>query len=157
MSAADRTVVRTRDGRYRVVPRRIAAGLISTGRARLASRRRVTTATRIDTEPVTVTFVERSKPPVPLPDAPEDLERAAVVRMPAPPKTYANKRLWVEYAHRIGVTVDESMTKAAIQAAVRDSADDTARLPQPAREGGRLETPEDEPVPEAGTDDTGPV
>lgn len=167
MSAADRTVVRTRDGQYRVMSRREAAGMISMGRAKLAPapRRSPARTVSVKREPVTVVTHERpslafraERGPVhyPIMDTVQtDPEPVAFI--PEMPKVYASKATWADYARHLGATITDDMTKAEIQAAARDIADDPARLPQPAREGGRLETPEDEPVPEAGTDDTGPV
>lgn len=169
MSAADRTVVRTRDGQYRVMSRREAAGMISMGRAKLAPapRQSPVRAVPVKREPVTVVTHERpamefraERGPVhyPVMDTVQtDPEPEPVPFVPELPKSYASKSTWANYARTLGATITDAMTKAEIQAAARDVADDLARLPQPAPEGGRLETPEDEPVPEAGTDDASHV
>lgn len=160
MSAADRTVVRTRDGQYRVMSRREAAGMISMGRAKLAPapRRSPARTVSVEREPVTVVTHERpslafraERGPVhyPIMDTVQaDPEPDPVSFVPEVPKSYASKATWADYARHLGATLTDDMTKAEIQAAARDIADDPARLPQPALEGGRLETPEDEPVTE---------
>lgn len=153
MSAADRTVVRTRDGQYRVMSRRAAAGMISMGRAKLAPpRRSPARAVTVKREPVTVVRYDRPhlgfdpSPVIYHPQTEPDPEPVSFV--PEVPKSYASKATWADYARHLGATLTDDMTKAEIQAAARDIADDPARLPQPAPEGGRLETPEDEPVTE---------
>lgn len=157
MSAADRTVVRTRDGQYRVMSRREAAGMISTGRAKLAPKppRLPVRPVPVKREPVTVVRYDRPNlgfDPSPVTYYPQtDPEPEPVPYVPEAPKSYASKATWANYARALGATITDDMTKAEIQAAARDVADDLARLPQPAPEGGRLDTPEDEPVPEAGT------
>lgn len=154
MSAADRTVVRTRDGQYRVMSRRAAAGMISMGRAKLAPapRRSPARAVSVKREPVTVVAYDRPHlgfDPSPVTYYPQtDPEPEPVPYVPEMPKSYASKATWANYARSLGATITDDMTKAEIQAAARDIADDPARLPQPAPEGGRLETPEDEPVAE---------
>lgn len=160
MSAADRTVVRTRDGQYRVMSRRAAAGMISMGRAKLAPapRQSPVRAVPVKREPVTVVTHERpslefraERGPVhyPIMDTVQtDPEPVSVAFVPEVPKSYASKSTWSAYARALGATITDDMTKAEIQAAAHAVADDPAHLPQPAREGGRLETPEDEPVTE---------
>ena len=92
---------------------------------------------------------EPPEPEPPLFDAPEaEPDPEPVAFVPEVPKSYASKATWADYARQLGATITDDMTKAEIQAAARDIADDPARLPQPAPEGGRLETPEDEPVAE---------
>lgn len=176
MSAADR-VIRTRDGRIRIVPTHLAAGLISTRRAKPARRRVEVTARVSDVEKKSEPVKSSSRRPVVTAKAPKPIRDPdtdpvdvvdlsdtiesdhvedtgmdstdsvdvldEVTPLPSAPSTRAAKSVWIEYAEAIGVDVTDGMTKAAIQSAARD------RLPQPAPTGGRLATPEDEPVVQA--------
>lgn len=158
MSAADRIVVRTRSGAVRVVTRRTGLGLISTGRA-TATKRAKEPAPRAEVKPAPKTKATPKKPesapkqeaaPVPPIVQPEPIPEPVTV--PEAPKAYASKSMWADYARQLDVTVTENMTKRQIQAAANDRAESLARLSQPAREGGRLANPGDEPVTEAVTD-----
>jgi hypothetical protein len=69
------------------------------------------------------------------------------------PRGNASRVVWADYAESLGVTVTDDMTRNVIRDAAREAATSTVRLPQPAREGGRLDTPEDEPVTESAVTD----
>lgn len=158
MSAADRMVVRTGDGSYRSVPRRVALGMIARGRGTAAG-----------VEPVEPHDDEHNIPQVaPLPvdgdpaapgleyvsdDVDEDAPTVDAIELPAEPKPSARRGDWADYADSLGVEVTSSMTKTEIQAAAQDAAESLARLPQPAPTGGRLDMPEDEPAAETVADD----
>lgn len=200
MSAADRMVVRTPAG-YRSVPRRVGLGMISAGRAQLATGGRAsggypepgyTTedahapltpagAVEAPTVPATPddapTPQEHTQTPAPDVDATDDddwdgswhAERGPIVypdpqadsiparELPPEPRVTARRAEWADYADSLGVEVTSAMTKREIQQAAEEAATSLANLPQPARTGGRLETPEDEPVTDGSvTDDEDP-
>jgi hypothetical protein len=76
---------------------------------------------------------------------------------PAEPRGNAGRDEWAQYARDLGVEVTDGMGRNRIRDAAQDAAQSLARLPQPALTGGRLETPEDEPVTEESvTDDEDP-
>lgn len=75
-----------------------------------------------------------------------DVPTVYAVELPAEPKATARRAEWAAYAHSLGVEVTSAMTKNQIRDAAQDAAQSLDRLPQPARTGGRLETPEDEPA-----------
>lgn len=82
---------------------------------------------------------------------------AAPRELPQEPRGNASRAAWAEYAQSLGVEVTSSMTRDQIRDAAQDAAQSLANLPQPALPGGRLETPEDEPVTEESvTDDEDP-
>ena len=172
MSAADRMVVRTLDGAYRSVPRRQGLGMIAAGRAQHAPA-----TFEVGDEITTTSYVEEQMTPAP-DSEPEhvdveplktvDIEITTTQEMaeligltpsePTPePRGNASRAEWAVYARRIGVEVSGEMTRNQIRDAAQDAAQSLARLPQPALPGGRLETPEDEPVTEGSvTDDEDP-
>ena len=186
MSAADRMVVRTLDGSYRSVPRRQGLGMIAAGRAQAAPAPlkvgdEVITSPEIVPDPVfgpvadafagpdaatavlAAVVPDEAVPDPELPDGepddyddwPDDAEPAA--ELPAEPRGNASRQEWAAYAHDIGVEVHSGMSRNQIRDAAQDAAQSLARLPQPALPGGRLETPEDEPVTEESvTDDEDP-
>jgi hypothetical protein len=82
-------------------------------------------------------------------DVPEPTAR----ELPPEPKPTARRADWAAYADSLGVEVTSAMTKREIQQAAEEAATSLANLPQPARTGGRLETPEDEPATETVADD----
>jgi hypothetical protein len=86
-------------------------------------------------------------------DAGEDVPTVYAVELPPEPKATARRSEWAEYADSLGVEVTSAMTKRDIQQAAEEAAMSLANLPQPARTGGRLETPEDEPAAETVADD----
>lgn len=190
MSAADRMPIRTPNG-VRSVPRRLALGLISAGRAKPTARRpdepassagvasrgvnRATSthepvtpelaqtvaahAQHIDTQfredgstaiEVTITDPEGVRAVADLIDLPD--QGAASERLDEP-RGNASRLTWEQYAVSVGVVVTDDMTRNQIRDAARKAAQSDARLPQPAHEGGRLETPEDEPVTESAVTD----
>lgn len=219
MSAADRMVVRTRDGSYRSFPRRTALGLISRGQATAAT---ADAPARVDPAPAAVDplgphgdeyqepqawyGIDVIDPPhlhfqtvteprshgdeyqekrdqlltdmaaaldvpvevlTPIEDgvnhwsaADDSAEMAAALGisdMPTEPRGNASRQEWADYASDLGVIVTDGMTRNKIRDAAQDAAQSLARLPQPALPGGRLETPEDEPVTEESvTDDEDP-
>lgn len=176
MSAADRMVVRTLDGSYRSVPRRQGLGMIAAGRAQAAHSSAATgyTAT-VDTagiDPLGPHGDEYQVPVTPqqLVVTPDVAPVAAPVHLvtpepmlepaddlPAEPRGNASRQEWAAYAVSLGVEVTDDMTRNKIRDAAQDAAQSLARLPQPALPGGRLETPEDEPVTEESvTDDEDP-
>lgn len=92
---------------------------------------------------------------VPVVDEPGEDVTALPVEAPAPdvpePKKNASRKVWAEYAKSRGVTVTSDMTRNQLRDIVAEL--DTAHLSQPAFAehsvtGGRLATPEDEPVTE---------
>lgn len=175
MSAADRMVIRTRDGSIRVVPRRAALGMIAGRRATAESKPAPKPASAVKTpaaaRPVKapkITPVTRKSPEVaPEPTTPVSVTpvepEADVTALPitAPPadvpvvqlpKGNAARKTWAAFATEHGVTVTDGMTRNMIRDAVVAKID-SDRLPQPAFAdrsvtGGRLATPEDEPVTE---------
>lgn len=201
MSAADRMVVRTPAG-YRSVPRRVGLGMISAGRAQLAtggsasggypepgyttesvaapltpadeSQAAVVPATPDDAHTpqehtqTTAPQVYAGTPDevdalmdalAPVGDAEPDSIPADIParELPPEPRVTARRAEWADYADSLGVEVTSAMTKREIQQAALDAATSLANLPQPALTGGRLETPEDEPVTDGSvTDDEDP-
>lgn len=86
-----------------------------------------------------------------------DVPTVQAVPLPPEPRGNASRAAWAEYAQSLGVEVTSSMTRDQIRDAAQDAAQSLANLPQPALPGGRLETPEDEPVTEESvTDDEDP-
>lgn len=214
MSAADRMVVRTRDGSYRSFPRRTALGLISRGQATAAAAAVPQAAPPAEVDPLgphgdeyqekrdqlltdmaaalnvpveVLTPIEdgvnhwsaaddsaemaaalgiSALPPLTTVDVEitTTLETAELlgardirVARPAEPRGNASRQEWAEYAVSLGVEVTDGMSRNRIRDAAQDVAQTLARLPQPALPGGRLETPEDEPVTEESvTDDEDP-
>lgn len=181
MSAADRMVIRTANGTYRSVPRRVGLGMISAGRAERApaGSQPPTATSTIYVPGVDVAVVEQGvredAPPEPHDDehdlsiepAPQlqyvaettddDVPTVEAVPLPPEPKPTARRGDWAEYADSLGVEVTSAMTKREIQQAAEEAAQSLSNLPQPALMGGRLETPEDEPVTEESvTDDEDP-
>ena len=165
MSAADRMVVRTLDGTYRSVPRRQGLGMIAAGRAQHAPAEAAPEAPAAPDlyPPEMFEGTEVFQPDVP--DEPLegqiDLEpdepTTYVVDLPEEPRGNASRQEWATYAVSLGVEVSDDMTRNKIRDAAQDAAQSLARLPQPALTGGRLETPEDEPVTEGSvTDDEDP-
>lgn len=177
MSAADdRMVVRTAGG-YRSLPRRVALGLISAGRAK-ADRGPQAPAQDVeaptvpatpDSPPTTPQRAQDAPPDVPAPQedavAPTgntdidvddvwpgvspagDVPTVEAVELPEPPRGNAGRKDWADYAQEhLGIEVTSDMTRNQIRDAAQERLQALARLPQPAREGGRLETPEDEPA-----------
>jgi len=195
MTAADRMVVRTRDG-YKSMPRRAALGLIAAGRAKSAPypaverlRERLAAAVAVPPSVLAPTdeyvnhwtegdptgrsqaeargLAEASRNAVIpaavsplLDDEPgASMNRTAAVELDPPlsePRGNASRMVWAQYAESLGLIVPDEMTRNEIRDAAREAAKTNARLPQPAREGGRLETPEDEPAPESTGADDGP-
>jgi len=185
MSAADRMVVRTPAG-YRSVPRRVGLGMISAGRAQLATREGAdapqasvqdveappvpatsepahtpqehTQTTAPDIEALGAEIADFIKTQGPAWTAPpeEDVPTALAVELPPEPKPTARRGEWADYADSLGVEVTSTMTKREIQKAAQEAATSLANLPQPALPGGRLETPEDEPATETVADDQDP-
>lgn len=180
MSAADRMVVRTRDGAYRSVPRRTGLGMISRGQAEAATTPAPPVAADVDPlgphgdeyqekrdqllpdmgaaldvpdEEVTDTELPDGEPED-YDDWPDDPEPAA--QLPAEPRGNASRAEWAEYAISLGVDVTDGMSRNKIRDAAQDAAQSLDRLPQPALTGGRLETPEDEPAAERLADDEDP-
>lgn len=97
--------------------------------------------------------------PVPVAEpAQVDVPTVEAVELPAPPRGNAGRRQWAEYAQEhLGLEVTSSMTRNEIRDAALERLESLARLPQPALEGGRLDTPEDEPVTDGSvTDDEDP-
>lgn len=225
MSAADRMVVRTGNGTYRSVPRRVGLGMIAAGRAAAAPAGSqpptamspiyvpgvpgVDASARADVEspiphddehqalvPNPYDLVNAAalagefdaddsaasaddawdgswqaergpivyNTPEPAPElqyvsdtGDEDVPTVEAVPLPPEPKPSARRSDWAEYADSLGVEVTSAMTKREIQDAAADAAQSLTNLPQPALTGGRLETPEDEPVTEESvTDDEDP-
>jgi hypothetical protein len=87
---------------------------------------------------------------------PGDVPTVYAVELPPEPKATARRAEWATYADSLGVEVTSAMTKNQIRDAAQDAAQSLDRLPQPARTGGRLETPEDEPATERVADDEDP-
>lgn len=75
-----------------------------------------------------------------------DVPTVDAVPLPPEPKPSARRGEWADYADSLGVEVTSSMTKREIQTAAEEAAQSLSNLPQPALSGGRLDTPEDEPV-----------
>lgn len=167
MSAADRMVVRTLDGSYRSVPRRQGLGMIAAGRAQHAPAS-AAPAPVYAVEPPEV-HADEYQEPVTL-DTPavtqddDDVTEEPVNVTPEPyseappePRGNASRQEWAAYADSLGVEVSDDMSRNKIRDAAQDAAQSLDRLPQPALPGGRLETPEDEPVTEESvTDDEDP-
>lgn len=63
--------------------------------------------------------------------------------LPTPPRGNASRNAWIDYAMAANISVNIDGTRNEIRDHVNDV---LARMSQPAREGGRLERPEDEPV-----------
>lgn len=82
--------------------------------------------------------------------APETAKLLGIVggstELPPEPKPSARRGEWADYADSLGVEVTSAMTKREIQTAAQEAAQSLSNLPQPALPGGRLDTPEDEPV-----------
>lgn len=76
----------------------------------------------------------------------EDVPTVDAVPLPPEPKPSARRGEWADYADSLGVEVTSAMTKREIQQAAEEAAQSLSNLPQPALPGGRLDTPEDEPV-----------
>lgn len=76
----------------------------------------------------------------------EDVPTVDAVPLPPEPKPSARRGEWADYAGSLGVEVTSAMTKREIQTAAQEAAQSLSNLPQPALPGGRLDTPEDEPV-----------
>jgi hypothetical protein len=181
MSAADRMVVRKRNGEVRSMPRRQALALIAAGRAEAEKRSRLAepiTARAVEVrnlatgEPASVEIdgIDQSATFTPMPPTveieitttpetaallglqpvsvlvDEDVPTVEAVPLPPEPKPSARRGEWAEYADSLGVEVTSAMTKREIQQAAEEAAQSLSNLPQPALTGGRLETPEDEPV-----------
>ena len=167
MSAADRMVVRTLDGSYRSVPRRQGLGMIAAGRAQHAPA-----TFEVGDEITTTSSVEERyypEPPAGTPLTTEELARVEAhdagpeptempaVELPPEPRGNASRAEWATYAESMGVEVTDGMSRNRIRDAAQDVAQTLDRLPQPALLGGRLDTPEDEPVTEESvTDDEDP-
>lgn len=174
MSAADeRMAVRTPSG-YRSLPRRAALGMIATGRATAATRPvkavksaglpvRVAQGTVETMATLPGTAVNEATGEVtpagePLPEAVSEPHPVGEVVTAladdagvSEPRGNASRAVWVDYATSVGIVVDDEMTRNDIRDAVKNGAD-SVRMSQPAREGGRLANPGDEPVTEAVTD-----
>jgi hypothetical protein len=90
------------------------------------------------------------------PDA--DVPTVEAVELPDPPRGNAARQEWAAYASEyLGIEVTDAMNRNQIRDAAQEQLQSVARLPQPALPGGRLETPEDEPVTEGSvTDDEDP-
>lgn len=181
MSAADRMVIRKRNGEIRSMPRQQALGLIAAGRAEAEKRSRPAepiTARSVEVrdlatgEPASVeidgidqsaTFTPMRTVEIEITTTPEtaallaglhpvsvttdeDVPTVEAVPLPPEPKPSALRGVWAEYADSLGVEVTSTMTKREIQQAAEEAAQSLSNLPQPALTGGRLETPEDEPV-----------
>lgn len=180
MSAADRMVVRKRNGDVRSMPRRQALALIAAGRAEAEKRSRLAepiTARAVEVrdlatgEPASVEIdgIDQSALFTPIrtveveitttPETAallglhpvsvitdENVPTVEAVPLPPEPKPTALRGVWAEYADSLGVEVTSTMTKREIQQAAEEAAQSLSNLPQPALTGGRLETPEDEPV-----------
>ena len=183
MSAADRMVIRTRDG-YRSVPRRVGLGMISRGAAVGSTIEEETPdAVALPLEPTEPHNDEYQSTPdlyppelfegtaVFQPDTPdelgpdqidltpdEDVPTVEAVELPDAPRGNAARQEWADYASEyLGIEVTDAMSRTKIREAVQEQLQSLARLPQPALTGGRLETPEDEPVTEGSvTDDEDP-
>lgn len=171
MSAADRMVVRTRGGSYRSVPRRQGLAMIAVGRATADDGAQAAVqdveAPGVPPEPQDAptgqqdpqTGVIDLSDPVhdtasleyvglfeeELPDGVPTVE---AVELPPLPRGNAGRADWAEYAQtHLGLVVTSDQTRNDIRDAAQDAhAAALARLPQPAVTGGRLDTPEDEPV-----------
>ena len=170
MSAAYRMVVRTLDGAYRSVPRRQGLGMIAAGRAQRAPADAAPPALAVEAPAAPDLYppelfegtevFQLDVPDVPLEgqiDLEPDVPVTYVVDLPEEPRGNASRQEWAAYAHDIGVEVHSGMSRNQIRDAAQDAAQSLARLPQPALPGGRLETPEDEPVTEESvTDDEDP-
>lgn len=178
MSAVDRMGVRVRGGGYRSLPRRQALALIAAGRAEADKGSRLAEPIR-QPDPVEITGtpeaidtlmdelapvdVDQVPPELGAGDAPElqyvsdtgddDVPTVDAVPLPLEPKPSARRGEWADYAGSLGVEVTSAMTKREIQQAAEEAAQSLTNLPQPARTGGRLETPEDEPATETVADD----
>jgi hypothetical protein len=171
MSAADRMVIRTRDGAYRSVPRRTGLGMISRGQAQAAPAG----APAVSPAPADTAGVDPLGPhgdeyqtlgPAPTAvvvdepwptDAPDDdVPTVEAAELPPEPRGNASRQEWAEYAVSLGVEVTDGMSRNRIRDAAQDVAQTLDRLPQPALSGGRLETPEDEPAAERLADDEDP-
>jgi hypothetical protein len=88
---------------------------------------------------------------------PADIPAEPAPELPPEPKPTARRGEWADYADSLGVEVTSAMTKREIQQAAEEAATSLANLPQPALTGGRLDTPEDEPVTDGSvTDDEDP-
>jgi hypothetical protein len=83
---------------------------------------------------------------------------ALAVGLPPEPRGNAARKEWAAYAsEHLGIEVTDAMNRNQIRDAAQEQLQSLARLPQPALTGGRLETPEDEPVTEGSvTDDEDP-
>jgi hypothetical protein len=139
MTAADRMVVRRADGTPMSVTRRQGLQMISVGRATPAR-----TPVHVSVELRGAEAFEAAKiafgAPIPTQDRDEDSPGDPQL---SEPRGNASRAVWATYAAAVGVVVSDDMTRNQIRDAMTPD-----RLPQPAREGGRLETPEDEPAPE---------
>lgn len=161
MSAADRMVVRTRDGAYKSVPRRTGLGMISRGHAQVAPDGDAPAPTiEAPDEPHNDEYqaaaVTEPDAATPNPTGTSEQDEPAL-DLPAEPRGNASRQEWAEYAVSLGVEVTDGMSRNRIRDAAQDVAQTLDRLPQPALSGGRLDTPEDEPVTEESvTDDEDP-
>jgi hypothetical protein len=83
---------------------------------------------------------------------------ALAAGLPPEPRGNAARKEWAAYAtEHLGIEVTDAMNRNQIRDAAQEQLQSIARLPQPALTGGRLETPEDEPVTEESvTDDEDP-
>jgi hypothetical protein len=83
---------------------------------------------------------------------------ALAAGLPPEPRGNAARKEWAAYAsEHLGIEVTDAMNRNQIRDAAQEQLQSLARLPQPALPGGRLETPEDEPVTEGSvTDDEDP-
>lgn len=173
MSAADRMVVRTRGGAYRSVPRRQGLAWIAAGRASVAdgpvTPADVSEAPGVPPEPEDAPtgqqdpqtgYVDLSAPEHDATglqyvglfeeDVPDGVPTVEAVELPPLPRGNAGRAEWADYAQEhLGLVVTSDQTRNDIRDAAQDAhAAALARMPQPAREGGRLDTPEDEPATE---------
>lgn len=175
MSAADRMVVRTQDG-FRSLPRRIALAWLANGRARgpQAPAEQPEAAVMPPTPDEPPTPPQRAQDgagetsadsPDDVPELHEvdeldagddDVPTVDAVELAPLPRGNAGRAEWAEYAQtELGLAVTSDQTRNDIRDAAQEAhAAALARLPQPAvTDGGRLETPEDEPATETVADD----
>lgn len=167
MSAADRIIGRTSTGAVRVVTGTARVDALASRRASntAASRNQSARARKIPAAPAGPTPAKAA--PITLHmmvpvevevDLEDDVPDAftEVLHEPAPevpdladllPKRNGSRQAWAETAAQLGVPVEESMSRNDIVDAVEAHLSPD-RMSQPAREGGRLASPEDEPVSE---------
>lgn len=165
MSAADRVVVRTPHG-YVSMPRRAALGMISTGRAKRVKAPEEPAPAKVSQDIRDQLSGALGVPPEVLTPADDGADHWTVGQPFAlsepsftlsEPRGNASRAMWAHYAESLGVVVTDDMSRNEVRDVARAAAQSVDRLPQPAHEGGRLDTPEDEPVAEGSvTDDEDP-